>query len=80
MPCGHLDYLFVGPASRVLFARATNYPRGRISGTEPPVCLHVPRDPGVDVAHPLGRHEQGPRHGLPAHRARAGGQKKVRLP
>ena len=79
MPCGHLDYLFVGPASRVLFARATNYPRGRISGAEPPVRLHVPRDPGVDVAHPLGRHEQGPRHGLPAHRARAGGQEKVRL-
>ena len=32
------------------------------------------------VAHPLGRHEQGPRHGLPAHRARAGGQEKVGLP
>ena len=80
MPCGHLDCLFVGPASRVLFARATNYPRGRISGAESPVRLHVPRDPGLDVAHPLGRHEQGPRHGLPAHRARTGGQKKVTLP
>ena len=41
--------------------------------------MHVPRDPGVDVAHPVGRHKQGPRHGLPAHRARAGGQEKVRL-